>query len=110
MKPYRVADEDEQFVTYEFKTIYFYVLYVIFGLMLTGILSNTTWLSTAGFGLMLLYFLLVSIPYLPLHRKVRKAMREDSVQFSGSKWSFARPLKMRLRKDVPTTESNTTSG
>ena len=105
MKIYRVIEEDDRFVTYEFRTIYIYVLYVVLAVMLTGFWTNHTWLSVLGGSFMALYFLTVSLPYMPLHRKIRKAMREDSVTFSGSKWSFANPLRIKLKKDVPTKDS-----
>jgi hypothetical protein len=109
MKIYRVIEEDDQFVTYEFRTIYIYVLYVVLAIMLTGFWTNQTWLSVVGGSLMALYFFTVSLPYMPLHRKIRKAMREGSVTFSGSKWSFGNPLTIKLKKDVPTTKSTLSS-
>ena len=110
MKPYKVVNEDDQWVTYEFRTIYMYLLYVILAVALAGFWTGIGWLSFAGGGLMVLFFLTVSIPAIPFHSRIRKAMRQNGVELSGSKWSFVQPLKIKLVKGVATTEANASSG
>lgn len=105
MKPYRIIEENDEFVIYEFSSIYLYLLYFVLTGMLVGFWTNTTWLSVAGICLMGLYFLTVSIPSRSLHQEIRKAMREGSVELSGSKWSFSKPLKAKLKKIPSTTNS-----
>ena len=98
MKPYRIVFESDEFIIYEFNPVYFYVLYIILAVMLIGIWTDIAWLSYSGIALMALYFLAVSLPYLPLHFRIRKAMRESSVELSGSKWSFSRPLTIKMKR------------
>ena len=97
MKPYKIVAETDEYIVHEFRTWYFYVLYAIVIILLVGVLEKIAWLSSAGMISMLLYFVFVTLPYLPLHRRIRKAMRDDKVEFSGSKWSFRHPLKVKMK-------------
>jgi hypothetical protein len=105
MKPYHIVEETEESVTYEFRSIYIYILYGIMAVMFAGFITNTSWLSSTAIALLCTYFALVSLPYIPLHRKFRTAMRASSLELSGSKWSFRRPLRVTMKQDVPTQES-----
>lgn len=100
MKPYRISEENEEFITYEFRSIYLYVLYTIVAFILIGFGTDMPWISYVGMSFMAVYFLIISLPYLPLQRKIRKAMQEGSVEISGSKWSFSKPLKIKMKKDL----------
>ena len=98
-KPYRQVEETEEFIVYEFKTIYLYAMYCIVGLLIGGSLTQNDALSLAGIILMVLYFLLVSTQYLGLHGKMKRARKESSVEISGSKWSFSNPLRIKIKRE-----------
>ena len=98
LTPYRIVEENEDDVVYEFITIYVYVLYLILVFIVISFILKMRLLEGLGFVLMILYFLLVSIPYMKLGKKMKKAAAEATVEFSGSKWSFANPLRVRIKK------------
>lgn len=50
-------------MTYEFRTIYIYLLYMVVAIMVIGIWTDLRWVTFTGMGLMVLYFLTVSLPY-----------------------------------------------
>jgi hypothetical protein len=56
-------------------------------------------LSITGTVLMSLYFLLVSTQYMGLNAKIKRAAKSSSVEMSGSKWSFSKPLRVKIRKE-----------
>ena len=98
MIPYRVIAETEEYTICEFKPWYFYILYSILVMILVGLLTDLGVVLSAGIVSILIYFLVVTLPYLRFHQRSRKAMREGYVQISGSKWSFRRPLRVKIMK------------
>ena len=99
LKPYRQVEETDDYVVYEFRTIYLYLLYSILGMIAAGYLASVLALSIAGGVLMDLYFLLVFTQYMRLGRKIKRAAKKTSVEMSGSKWSFSRPLRAKIKKE-----------
>ncbi len=49
---------------------------------------------------MLFYFLTVSIQYRKLGAITKQAAMSGSVKYSGSKWSFVKPLRVTITKAV----------
>lgn len=103
LKPYHQIEETEEFVTYEYNTLYLYILYGILGMLAVGFFSGVPVLSVTGAILMVLYFLLVSIQYKGLSAKIKLAAKTSSVEMSGSKWSFSNPLRVKIKKEFITT-------
>jgi hypothetical protein len=95
-KPYKEIERTEEFTVYEFKTIYLWSLYLIFALIAIGYFADIMGLAIAGGIAMLLYFVLVSTQYKRLSGKMKKATKEGTVEISGSKWSFQKPLKVKI--------------
>jgi len=71
LRPYRELEETDDYVVYEFRTIYLYLLYGIFGMIAAAYFASMSVLSIAGIVLMLLYFLLVSTQYMGLSGKIK---------------------------------------
>jgi len=98
MHPYRILEETDEHTVYEFRTYLLYGLYGSLAMMLAGMATGNVWLDRIGFGLILLYLVMVSIPSWFLLRKFRVAMRRGSIELSGSKWSFTNPLRVKIKK------------
>ena len=99
LRPYRQVEETDDYMVYEFNTIYMYLLYGILGMIAVGYFASMSSLSIAGIILMVLYFLLVSTQYMRLSEKIKRAAKTSSVEISGSKWSFASPLRVKIKKE-----------
>jgi hypothetical protein len=99
LRPYRQVDKTDDYVVYEFRTLYVYVLYGILGVIAAGYFARMSVLSIAGTVLVVLYLLLVSTQYLGINGKIRRAAKAASVEMSGSKWSFSNPLRVKIKKE-----------
>jgi hypothetical protein len=95
-KPYRQIEVTDEFVVFEFRTGFVYLLYAILLIIGAGYLFNQSVVSYAGVCLMLLYLCLVSTQYRSLSKRISQASAEATVEFSGSKWSFTNPLKVKI--------------
>ena len=97
-KPYSVVEETHEEVTYEFKTIYLWILYGILIIGGIGLATKEPIIGTVATGCMLIYFFTVSLPYQKLAKIIKRAALTGSVKYSGSKWSFSNPLRMTISK------------
>lgn len=95
-KPYKEIEKTEEFTVYQFKTIYLWFLYAILATIALGYFVNILALVIAGVISMFLYFALVSTQYMRLSSKMKKAAKEGAVEISGSKWSFQKPLRVKI--------------
>ena len=59
LKPYKVVEEDGDFIVYEFHTIYLYLVCFILVVMLFGYLVDVFVILLVGGIAMLLYFVLI---------------------------------------------------
>ena len=98
-KPYRRIEESDEFVVYEFRTGFVYLLYAILLIIGAGYLADQNAVSYTGIGLMVLYLCLVSTQYRTLSKRINRAAVEATVEFSGSKWSFGNPLRVQIPKE-----------
>ncbi len=96
-KPYRRIEESDEFIVYEFRTGFVYLLYAILLIIGAGYLADQSAVSYTGIGLMVLYLCLVSTQYRTLSKRINRA--EATVEFSGNKWSFANPLRVQIPKE-----------
>lgn len=100
LKPYKIVGETKNYITYEFKASFLYVLYTILIALLIGIGLEIAWLSAVALALMVIFFIIVSLPSIPVYRSIRKATRKCKVEVSGNKWSFKKPLRVKMRKSA----------
>ena len=99
VKPYKQVEVTEAFVVYECRTMYLYVMYGILASVAVGYFANIPVLLVSGGILMILHLLLVSTQYMKLGRITKRAAQTTSVEISGSKWSFAKPLRIKISTD-----------
>ena len=98
LKPYSIVEETSEETTYEFKTIYLWILYGILAAGGIGLFLKEPILGYAAGGGMLVYFLTVSLQYRKLGAITKKAALNGFVKYSGSKWSFSNPLRVTIPK------------
>ena len=82
---------------YEFRTGFVYLLYAILLTIGVGYFTQQNPISCTGIGLMVLYLCTVTTQYRNLSKKISQATA--TVEFSGSKWSFANPLRVQIPRE-----------
>ena len=97
-KPYKVTEETNDFVVYEFRTIYLYAMYCILAIMAAGYFARISALLVAGAVLLGLYLLLVTTQHMKVGRITGRAALQNSIEISGSKWSFTHPLRIKVKR------------
>lgn len=95
-KPYTEIEKTETHTTYVCPSIYMWIAYLLVATGIAGYLTSINWVIYIGGGGLVLYYLVVSTQYWSLKIRIKKAMRDDSVKMSGSKWSFKNPVKITL--------------
>lgn len=98
-KPYK-QEEYADSVVYEFKTAYLYVMYAFMALIVVGYFASIRAFLVSGALLLILYFLLVSTQYMKLGQITKRAAQVNSVEMSGSKWSFSKPLRIKINREA----------
>jgi ABC-type bacteriocin/lantibiotic exporter with double-glycine peptidase domain len=96
MKPYRIVDESETHVTYEYRTAYTWALYVMLLIMVAGMVIPNDVLTIVGGAGIAIYFIAKLALGNEANNRIREAMRSNAVQLSGSKASFRSPLRIRV--------------
>lgn len=99
LKPYSIVEVTSDETTYEFKTIYLWILYGILAVGGIGFFMKVPILGYIAGGCMLVYFLTVSLQYRKLGAITKQAALNGSVRYSGSKWSFSNPLRVAIPKN-----------
>ncbi len=59
-RPYKELEETEEFIVYEYRTVYLYVLYGILATIAVGHFASISNVLITGIALMILYFFLIS--------------------------------------------------
>jgi hypothetical protein len=98
MKPYRIVDETETHVTYEYRTAYTWTLYAVLLVLMVGAVLPNTPLTIAGGAAVAIYFAAKLVLGGEATSRIKEAMKSNSVQISGNKSSFANPLRIRVPK------------
>lgn len=98
MKPYKIIDEGETHITYEYRTAYTWTLYAALLVMVVGMLLPNEPLTLAGGAAIAAYFAVKLSLGGAISSKIRRAMESSTVQVSGSKASFSHPLRIRVPK------------
>lgn len=92
--PYRLIEETDEFVVYEFRPWFVCLLYAILLTIGVGYFTQQNAISYTGIDLMVLYLCTVTTQCRNLCKKVSQAAANATAEFSGSKWSFANPLRV----------------
>lgn len=96
MKPYKVVEESETHITYEYRTAYTWTLYAALLILLIGMLIPNELLTLVGAVSIAAYFVAKVSLGSAVNEKIRKAMQSSTVQISGNKASFGNPLRIRV--------------
>ncbi|WP_193166151.1 hypothetical protein [Microbulbifer hainanensis] len=100
MNPYKVIAEDDQSVTYEYNSVFTWVLYLILCILVSGIVIDSNKIQLVGALLIFCYFGIKLGFGGSTTKKVEKALKAGSVQLSGDKHSFKNPLRVKVPKIV----------
>lgn len=98
MRPYRIVEETDTHVTYEYRTGYTWALYAAALVFAMGVALPNQTLSIAGGILVALYFAAKVGLGMAVDEKIRRAMASNAIQISGSKASLRNPLRIRVPK------------
>lgn len=98
IKAYTIVDESATHTTYQYSTVCSWWLYSTVALLFIGYLVPLIWLSVIAVASVFSYFAVVYFPALKIARRLKAATRNNSVQLSGSRWSFSDPLRVKMLK------------
>lgn len=98
MKPYKIVEESETHITYEYRTAYTWTLYVALLVMVAGMLIPNEPLTLVGAVAIAAYFGAKLSLGSSVNTQIQKAMQSNAVQLSGNKTSFGNPLRIRVPK------------
>jgi hypothetical protein len=98
MKPYKIVEESETHITYEYRTAYTWTLYAALLVMVVGMVMPNDLVTIVGAVAVVAYFAAKLSLGSAVNGKIRKAMQSGAVQISGSKASFGNPLRIRVPK------------
>jgi len=96
MSPYKVVDESEAYVIYEYRTAYTWTLYAILVALAAGISIPNDFLGGLAAVAAVGYFVAKLALGAKVTEQVKQAMQSGGVQISGSKVSFSNPLRIRV--------------
>jgi hypothetical protein len=98
LNPYRVIDETETHVTYEYRPAFSWVSYGLIVLIAVGVIIRFEQLAIGG-AIALAAYLAIKLPAgKAVTAVINKAMQTNTVQMSGNKSSFRNPLRIRVPK------------
>lgn len=100
LKPYRITEETDDNITYQYNSLYSWVLISIIILLFLGIYLENTLLEVISIVLVALYFFAKLVFGREVTSRIRQALKAGSVQLSGGKYSFSNPLKIKVAKRI----------
>ncbi len=97
MQIFKEISRTDTHVTYQYQSVYGWLMYGILAGWLGAIaLDLPRWIEFAFVALILAYFVGVFLPSRPRNKEIQQAMRVGMVQMSGSRWSFSNPLNIKV--------------
>ncbi len=100
LNPYKVIEESDTSITYQYNSLYSWALVVILILLITGAYIASFLLQALAAVLIVLYFGVKLIIGNEVTSKVRQALKSGSVELSGGKYSLSNPLKVKIPKNA----------
>lgn len=98
MVPFKRISEDDTHITYEYRPAYTWALYgAVVGLLIGGALESDA-ITIAAVVVVAVCFVANFVLGRDARRRIKQAMRSNSVQMSGSRISFSNPLRIRVPK------------
>jgi hypothetical protein len=98
MKPYRIIEDSETHVTYEYRTAYTWTLYAVLLVMVAGLVIPNETLTLVGSVAIAVYFAAKLSLGGAVNRRIQQVMKSNSVRITGNKASFSNPLRIRVPK------------
>lgn len=98
MGPYKIIEEDEAHVTYEYRAAYTWTLYAGLLVFMVGSVLPNELLSRLGLFVALGNLVAKIVMGRAIESKIRTALKSSTVQITGSRMSFGNPLKIRVSK------------
>lgn len=98
MKPYKQISEDDTHVTYEYRTVYTWMLYTALVALLIGMTLPNYAIAIAAGVVITAYFVAKLGLGSEATGRIKNAIQSNSVQISGNKASFSNPLRIRIPK------------
>ena len=96
IRAYRKIEESDASVTYEYNTVCSYWLYATVIVMGIGYGFEINPVFYLGVAVLALYVAIVYFPALNDARKIKAAIRDSEGTISGSRWSFSKPLRVKV--------------
>ena len=98
MKPYKIIEENETHVIYEYRTAYTWTLYAALLVMVAGMVIPNEPLTLVGGVAIAAYFAGKLSLGSAVNGKIQQAMKSGTVKLSGNKASFSNPLRIQVPK------------
>ena len=97
---YKLVEDAEKYEVYQFNAGTRYWLYLSLPPMLLYDFVESNFLPLAGVALLLSYLILCFIPSRKNLRIIKSAMKQGTVELSGSPWSFSNPQRVKVPKPL----------
>lgn len=98
IKTYKIIDETDTHITYQYNSTSTYWFYLSAVLVIAGFTSKVRLLMLISVFLFVLYLIVIYFPALEGKKMLRDARKNNTARFSGSRWSFSRPLTIQILK------------
>ena len=96
MKTYIEIEANDEHILYQHNTLCGWWLYLSIVLMVIGFAPALSIIGSVGAASILIYAVVVFIPSWRVARVLRQAVFIKGVRYSGSRWSFANPLRISI--------------
>ena len=96
---YKIIEDNEQQITYEYNSLLTWGIFAALGAGLLGIFLGIFFLQVLCGLAMVIYLYIGFTKVAPINKKVRAALREGSLTMEGSKYSFAKPLRLSITRE-----------
>lgn len=100
LKPYSIYEESESGTTYQYNTLYSWAWLGLLVAILATIFLNNTGLQLTTSALIVILYGIKLILGREVSNKIRQALKSGSVEVSGSKYSFSKPIRVKISKSV----------
>ncbi|MEH6631109.1 MAG: hypothetical protein V7776_09790 [Halopseudomonas aestusnigri] len=98
IEAYKILEENEQQITYEYNSVLTWSIFGALGVGFAGIFLEIFFLQVLCGVAMVVYLYIGFTKVNPINKKFRAALRAGSLTMEGSKYSFAKPLRLTIAK------------
>lgn len=98
MSPYKIIDENETHITYEYRSAYTWTLYAVAIILGVGLAIPSDFMTMLGGLLIAAYFIAKLGLGSDATARIKRAMQVSAAEISGNKLSFSNPLRIRVPK------------